>query len=68
MGTAVIVIVLTLFAVAMIPAMIGYYLWLDRTVLPRLLRAPTRLARTILAVCIALPWIVSVLIAWLVRG
>ncbi|MDQ4045680.1 MAG: hypothetical protein M3173_09575 [Chloroflexota bacterium] len=67
MQTVGIVIALTLFAVAMIPLIAWYYLWLARRVLPRLLDLPAGIARTALAVTIALPWILAALVAWAVR-
>jgi hypothetical protein len=64
-----IVIVLTVFALAVIPLTTAYYLWLARTVLPRVGAAlPSRTARTVLAMCIALPWFVGALLLWWFRG
>ena len=62
-----IVVVLTLLAVAMIPATIGYYLWLAQHVAPRLLFLPTRLAIAILGGWIALPWIVLAIAIGIIR-
>ncbi|HEV2073872.1 MAG TPA: hypothetical protein VGR29_09550 [Thermomicrobiales bacterium] len=64
-----IVILLTVFALAVIPLTIAYYLWLARTVLPRVAAAlPPRSARMVLAMCIALPWFVVALAVWWFRG
>ena len=63
-----IVILLTLFAVAVIPLTIGYNLWLVRSVLPKLAALPPRVARTVLAICIAWPWIVIAIILWAILG
>lgn len=64
-----IVILLTLFALVVIPLSIGCYLWLARTVLPRVAAAlPPRSARMVLAMWIALPWFVVALTVWLFRG
>ena len=62
------VALLTLAAVALVPVTIGYYLWLARFVAPRLVFLPTRLAITVLAVWVAMPWIVLAAAAWLVWG
>ncbi len=62
-----IVVVLTLLAVALIPATTGYYLWLAQHLAPRLVVLPTRLAIAILGGWIALPWIVLALVVWAVR-
>ena len=60
-----IVILLTVFALAVVPLTIAYYLWLARTVLPRVAAAlPPRSARMVLAMCIALPWFVVALTVW----
>ncbi len=61
---AAIVALLTLLAVVLIPATIVYYLWLVRHVAPRLISLPTRLAITILALWVALPWIVLAIALW----
>jgi hypothetical protein len=64
-----VVFLLTLFALAVIPLTIGYYLWLARTVLPRIAAAlPPRSARMVLAMCIALPWFVVAVTVWWFRG
>ncbi|HEV2128181.1 MAG TPA: hypothetical protein VGR22_06150 [Thermomicrobiales bacterium] len=68
MQTLAIITLLTLAALAVVPLTIGYYLWLDRAILPRVLKLPTRIARTILALLIALPWVVAALTVWLLRG
>ena len=68
MQGAVIVILLTVFALAVIPLTIGYYLWLARTVVPRVASLPPAIARRILAMYIALPWIViAVTVWWILR-
>jgi hypothetical protein len=60
-----VVIVLTVFALAVIPLTAWYYLWLARAVLPRVRSVlPPRIARTVLALCIALPWCVAGLGHW----
>ncbi len=59
---------LTLVAVALIPVTIGYYLWLARSIAPRLASLPIRLAITILAVWVALPWIALTAAIWLAWG
>ncbi len=46
MYPAVIVVLLTVLAVALIPLTIGYYLWLARHVAPRVASLPTRIARS----------------------
>jgi hypothetical protein len=64
-----IVVLLTLFALVVIPLTIGYYLWLARSVLPRVAAAlPPRSARMVLAMCIALPWFVVAVTVWLFQG
>ncbi len=64
-----IVILLTVFALVMIPLTIGYYLWLARSVLPRVAAAlPPRSARMVLAMCIAFPWFVVAVMAWWSQG
>ena len=64
-----IVILLTVFALAVIPLTIAYYLWLAGIVLPRVAAAlPLRSARMVLAMCIALPWFVVALALWWFRG
>lgn len=68
MNSATIVILLILFAVAVIPLTIVYNLWLVRSVLPRLAALPPRVARTVLAMCIALPWIMVAIIVWTLLG
>ncbi len=60
------VVLLTVAAVARIPVTIGYYLWLARSVAPRLVSLSTRLAITILAVWVALPLILLTAAVWLV--
>ncbi len=68
MSPALLVAVLTLAAVALIPVAIGYYLWLARHVAPRLVALPTRLAVTIVAIWVALPWILLTAAGWLLWG
>ena len=68
MHSVAIVMLLTLCAVAVIPLTIGYNLWLVRSVLPRLAALPARVARTVLAICIALPWIVIAIVLWVLLG
>lgn len=68
MNSATIVILLILFAVAVIPLTVGYNLWLVRSVLPKLAALPPRVARTVLAICIAMPWIVIAIIVWVLLG
>ena len=68
MNSATIVILLILFAVAVIPLTIGYNLWLVRSVLPNMAALPPRVARTVLAICIALPWIIVAIIVWALLG
>lgn len=65
MQPALIVVLLTLLAVALIPVSIGYYLWLARNVAPRVAFLPTRIAIMILGVWIALPWLVVAAAVWL---
>jgi hypothetical protein len=60
-----IVVLLTLLAVAIIPVSIGYYLWLARHVAPRVAFLPTRIVIMILAIWIALPWLVVAAAVWL---
>jgi hypothetical protein len=67
MQTAVIVLLLAVFAVAVIPIVIGYYLWLARSIVPKTIILPPLLARTAIALCVALPWIASALILWSIR-
>ena len=62
-----IVALVTLLAVALIPAAIGYYLWLARHIAPRLASLPTRLAIAILGLWVALPWVVLAAGVWLAR-
>ncbi len=66
-GAAGIIALLTLLAVALIPTTIGYYLWLARHVAPRLVSLPTRLAITILALWVALPWVALAAAVWLAQ-
>lgn len=68
MNSATIVILLILFAVAVIPLTIVYNLWLVRSVVPRLAALPPRAERTVLAMCIALPWITVAIIVWTLLG
>ncbi len=64
-----IVILLTVFALGVIPLTIAYHLWPARTVLPRVAAAlPPRSARMVLAMCIALPWFLVALTVWWFRG
>ena len=56
-----------LFAVALMPATMVYYLWLARHVAPRLVSQPIRLAITILALWVALPWVLLTVAVWLTR-
>ena len=63
-----IVILLTLFALVMIPLTIGYYLWLARTVLPKVATLPPLIARMVLAMCVALPWLAATLAVWWFRN
>jgi hypothetical protein len=67
MQTTAIVLMLLLFAVALIPVSIGYYLWLARSIVPRTVALPPLLARTALALCVALPWIAIALVLWSIR-
>ena len=62
-----IVAVLTVLAIVVIPVTAGYYLWLARHVLPRLVSLPIRLAITILGLWMALPWIALATAVWLAR-
>ena len=68
MADVAIVALLTLLAVVLIPAAIAYYLWLSRHVAPRLVPLPTRLAITILALWVALPWVVLAIALWVARS
>ena len=63
-----VVALLTLLAVGLIPATIAYYLWLARHVAPRLVSLPTRLVITILALWVALPWVVLATALWVARS
>ena len=65
---AAIVALPTLLAVGLIPVTIAYYLWLARHVAPCLVPLPTRLAVAILALWIALPWVVLAIALWVVRS
>ncbi len=64
---ALIVALLAGLAVAVIPATVGYYLWLARHVAPRLVPLPARLAIAILGLWVALPWAVLAAAVWLAR-
>lgn len=59
-----IVILITVLALAVIPLTIGYYLWLSRTVVPKVIVLPPLIARTVLAMCIAFPWFAMALVVW----
>jgi hypothetical protein len=63
----IIVALLAVSAIAMIPVMVWYYLWLARRVLPRLVSLPTRLAIIILGLWVALPWLALTAVVWLAR-
>lgn len=67
MQTAALVLVVAVLAVAVVPIMIGYYLWLARSIVPRTVVLPPLLARTAIALCVALPWVASAFILWSVR-
>ena len=58
------VAVLAVLAIAVIPVTVGYYQWLARHVLPRLVPLPIRLAITMLSFWIALPWIAMATVVW----
>ena len=63
----IIVVLLTVLAIAVIPATVRYYQWLARHVLPRLVSLPTRIAIVILGLWVSLPWIALTTVVWLVR-
>ncbi len=63
-----IVALLALLAMALIPASIMYYLWLAKHVAPCLVALPTRLAISVLALWVALPWVLGATVLWLARG
>jgi hypothetical protein len=68
MHPAAIVLLLTLAAMAVAPLLIAYDLWLMRAVVPTVLRLHARLVRPVLALSIALPWIVAALtVLWIER-
>lgn len=62
-----IVVVLTVLAVALIPVMVGYYLWLGRHIAPRLVFLPPRLAIAVLGFWVALPWLLGTVAVVLLR-
>ncbi len=68
MADAAIVALLTLLAVVLIPATIAYYRWLARHVVHRLVPLPMRLAISILALWVALPWVVLAIAFWVARS
>jgi hypothetical protein len=65
---AVAAVVAVVLAVAIVPATIGYALWVGNHVTPRLVNLPIVFARMIAAFCLALPWIVIAGVVWVVWG
>ncbi|MCO5175951.1 MAG: hypothetical protein M9890_03110 [Thermomicrobiales bacterium] len=53
-----------LVACAIVPLTLIYYRWLARAIAPRVLWLPLPVGMTIIACCVAAPWLVVLALVW----